>query len=1105
MAFPEDPLGTKVAFKIEGVWTDVTTYAQLRDIITHRRGRTPDGQAVDPATCSLTLRSPNGLFSNRNPRSEYFGKLPRNAPMRVSVRAGQQSLVLPDDSPTARATTPSATALNIAGNLDARIEVSLLNWQTGAEIELFGKYLTTGNQRSWQLSVSGNGGLTLRVSTDGGAVAGYLSTALVPVPPSGRLALRVTRDNATGLTTFYTSPSINGTWTQLGNSFTMPTGAIFASTAPLVVGDLDTVIFAGAQGSVYAAQLRNGINGTVVASVDFTTQTIGATSFVDTTGLTWTLANGAAITNERTRFSGEYSDWPARWGNSGHLVLVEGEGSGVLRRLSQGTKALTSTLRRRIPSDSTLLAYWPMEDDAEATQAYSPTANVQPMRLTNFDMAADDSFYGSAPLPVVQVGATMAAQVPAPASGTGPWQVELVYLVPTAPSSLATFFEMALIGGTATRMVVQLQTNNVRLYVYDGDGTQLLLLNSTAGANPNFFGSQNRFRVFARQNGSNVDVDMAWLNVSASGVFVTGSYAGTVGRVRSVNSSFGTGMDGTTMGHLAVFQATDTKIMDGADDGYLGETAAARLRRLSVEEDLPIVVTGVQSETARMGPQRPATLLEQLDQCAAADGGILVEDRDKIGLRYRGRTSFYNQVPVLTLPFASRSLTGVDPVEDDQALRNDVEVTRVGGSSGRVEVLEGPLSINAVGRYDDSVTLNVYSDDQTEPMAAWLAHLGTWDEARYPTITIRLHRAPGLIDTVLGITEGDVIRITDLPQGLPPGPVDLLVLGYTERIGVRTWEIDFVCAPAGPWFVGVVGADAYGRADTAGSVLTDPVDAVATTVGVLTTGEIRWVWSSGFPAEFPFDVRAGGEVWSVGAIASSLSDAFGRTASNGWGTADTGQVYGTGGGTAADFSVGSGYGVHVLSAANSSRRTFVTSGTADFDCYGSVTVSATAAGGSLFGALATRYTDANNVYLARAEFTTASTLVLSVRKRVGGTETELASFTPGIAYSAGTFYRVRFDGKGTRLRAKVWPAAGAEPGPWQIICSDGDLTASPLLGVYSISASGNTNGAAVQVRYDNLELVNPQTFTVTRAVNGVVKSQAAGTDVRLAYPARAAL
>ncbi|CAM5588930.1 hypothetical protein [Streptomyces purpurascens] len=1257
MAFPEDPLGAQTEFAIGGVWTDVTAYALTRGIITHKRGRTGEGQAVDPASCALTLKSPNGLFSNRNPRSEYFGKLLRNTRMRVSVRAGQQRLLLPDDAPTARATTPSATALNIAGNLDARIEVQLLNWQTGAEVELFGKYVSTGNQRSWQLSVAGNGGLSLRASTDGGAVASYLSTALVPVPPSGRLALRVTRDNATGLTTFYTAPSISGTWTQLGNSITMPTGAIFASTAPLTVGDLSDVQFAGAQGSVYAAQLRNGINGTVVASTDFTIPAIGATSFVDATGLTWTLANGATISNKRTRFYGEYSDWPQRWSGAGRLITVEGEGAGILRRLNQGKKPLASTLARRIPSDSTLLAYWPMEDDSEATQAYSPLPGVKPMKLSGFDMASDDTFGGSSPLPVVQPGATMSADVPPPAAGTGPWQVELVYRIPTAPGALATFFEVTTTG-TAVRWTVQVQTNNVQIKALDSDGTQLFFINSFPGVSPSFFGSENRVRIFARQNGGNVDVDVAWLNVAASGVFQTASFAGQVGTVRKISSPFGAGMEGTTIGHLAVFQATDTKIMDGADDGYQGETAAARLRRLSVEESLPILVTGVQGDTARLGPQRPAVLLEQLGQCEAADGGILVEDREQLGLRYRTRTSQYNQAPTLTVAYGSPALTGMEPTEDDMEIRNDLTVQRIGGSFGRAELLEGPLSVqdppDGIGRYEDSVGLNFFSDDQAEPMAWWLMYLGTWDEARYPTITLRLHRDPSLISAVLDLTEGDLFRITDLPDFLPPGPLDLLVVGYTERIGTRTWEIDLVCAPGAPWRVGVVEDPVLGRVDTDGSALAAAVDeddtaltvraldgitwvtalpaltanpylesdltgwfgnggtiarvaapepkpfeglwalrltpdgvaqfpnagstGVPVTVGqqYVISGWLRcatsrvvnlnmnwfqtggaylstsssglavtantWTWfeltatapasaltanaaptvptfppstdvlwthgvtirpAGGKPQEFPFDVQLGGETVTVDAITDAVFDTFGRTVAAGsWGQADSGQAWTVA--PSADHSVGAGYAVAAQPSTGIAHLALVPAPAADVDLYVDLAASALVTGASVFTGPVLRAVDNNNLYQCRLEITTTAGILLTVRKRVAGAETQLATYTSTLTHVAGTFYRVRFQVIGTALKAKVWLATDREPDLWQIEVTDTSLTAAASIGVRSFRNTGNTN-TGLETRFDNVRLANPQTWTVRRSRNGVIKPQTAGTDVRLATPTTLAL
>lgn len=1273
MAFPEDPLDAQVEFQIGGVWTDVTAYSLTRDIVTHQRGRRGEGQAVDPATCSLTLKSPNGLFSNRNPRSPYFRKLPRNTRMRVSVHAGAPALATPGGVGD-HASTPDVAALDIAGDIDIRFDATLLDWLgpgsgTLSTLELMAKLGLAAGSKSWFLATRSQL-LYFEWSADGTNTLSASSTVPLQLPASGRLAVRVTMDvdnGAGGRTiTFYTAPSgTAGPWTQLGAPVVQAgTTSIFNSATALKIGDATDVAFNRPIGRIHKAEVRSGIGGTAVANPDFTAQAIGATSFVDGAGRTWTLNGATTISTKRTRFFGEYSDWPPRWSGAGRLITVEGEGGGILRRLSQGKKLFASTLARRIPSDSTLLAYWPMEDDAEATQAYSPLAGVSPMKLTNFDMASDNSFAGSSPLPVVQVGATLAADVPAPTSGTGPWQVELVYRIPTAPSSLTTFFELTTTG-TATRWTLEVQTNNVRLKAFDGDGTEIMFINSTAGNSPSFFGSDNRVRIFARQNGANVNVDLAWLNVSASGVFQTGSFAGQVGRVRRISSTFGAGMEGTTIGHVAVFQATDTKIMDGADDGYQGETAATRLRRLSIEESLPIAVSGAQNDTALMGPQRPATLLDQLEQCAAADGGILVEDRERLGLRYRNRASQYNQTPVLTVPYTSSALAGMEPTEDDMGAGNDVTVQRIGGSAGRAELSEGALSVQdppaGIGRYETSVDLNLYADGQAEPMAWWLLHLNTWDEARYPTLTLRLHRDPSLIPAVLDLTEGDLIRITDLPDFLPPGPLDLLVQGYTERIGTRTWEIDLVCAPAGPYRVGVLEEIALDWVDTDGSELATAATDTAATLDLLTTEGLVWRPD---PYETPFDLLVGGEEvrvtaggrllnanpwfdsgisgWSaqnsafahstafvhpqglgslrvtpdgsgnfanavseltaVGSVvpgalyvasmwvyspngysdirpiinwhnaagtylsttagpsamavpagtwtflqqtltapasasmasvlanergtptagdvfyvwglrvtqpkASWLHDSFGRTVASDWGTSDAGPVWNrVGGGTAADYNVGSGYGAHVLATVDTSRRSAVTAPHATFDIYCDITTSALATGTeSLYGGVTARMQDASNMYLARLQFTTSNTIILSLRKIVADVQTELGTYTvAGVTHVAGQFIRVRFQGKGTALKAKAWLASAVEPSLWAIEATDSAITAANQYGMRSIRPSGNTNAASVEIRYDNVDVINPQVVSVDRARNEVSKAQVAGEDVALAYPTFLAL
>ena len=1108
MVFPDSPLGARSEFQIGGVWTDVTQHALSQSIITHTRGRTAEGQAVDPASCSLLLKSPAGLYSPRNPRSPYYQLIGRNTPMRVSIQAARRLVV--SGSAGSRATTPDNAALDITGDIDIRVDAALDNWGRDL-LEIAAKQDAVTDQRSWRLVQLGTGICELVWFTAGTAASGVSARSTVPLPALAgqRTALRVTVDvnnGAGGWTaTWYTAPTLAGPWTQLGAQVT-GTGvtSIFNSNAPLEIGDVAGMTIVPAAGAYYGLEVRNGINGTVVASPDFTALANGTTSFTDGAGRSWSVQGDAEVTDRWVRFCGEFSDWPPDWSANGDLIKVDGEGSGVLRRLQQGSSPLDSTLRRRIPSGNPI-AYWPMEEESGATRAYSPLAGVRPMTLTGVDWSSDGTLGGSQALPVVQPGATMSATVPAPASGTGPWQVEMVYRIPTAPGALATVYEIAATG-TGARYTLQVQTNNVQFKAFDADGTQLLFFNLTAGTTPNFFGGWNRVRVFASQNGGNVDVTLGWLNVSSPvGHFQNGSFAGTVGRVSKVSSAFGAGLDGMALGHLAVFQASDTKIFDGADDGFLGETATARVLRLAAEEGLPIAVAGIGTESMQMGPQRPATLLEILADCEAADGGILTEDRTRAGLRYRTRTSLYNQAPALTLAYGTPNLARpLEPVDEADYVRNSITVTRTGGSSASAELEDGPLSTqappNGVGLYEDSVDLNLYSDAQTEPVAGWRLHLGTWDEARYPTVRVRLHKAPELIPAVLALYEGDVIRITDLPDWLPPGPVDLIVQGYTERLGIYTWEIDFVCVPAGPWRVAVYDTDRY---DTSSSQLTTAATSTGTALTAITTDGPRWTTDAG---DLPFTVTVGGETMSVTAASSWLSDTFTRTVANGWGTPDTGSAWNTvGGGPSSDYSVGSGLGAQVLSTLDVSRRTAVTAVHGDFDIYCDITTSALATGDSLYGAVTARMLDASNMYLARLEFTTGNAVILSVRKIIADVQTQLGAFTLPVTHVAGTFIRVRFQGKGTLLQAKAWLASAAEPARWHVSATDSAITAANQIGTRSIRSTGNTNPGTVAIRYDNFTTVNPQIFTVSRSQNGIVKAQSAGTAVSLAQPAIRAL
>src|SRR5690606_6633114 len=119
----------------------------------------------------------------------------------------------------------------------------------------------------------------------------------------------------------------------------------------------------------------------------------------------------------------------------------------------------------------------------------------------------------------------------------------------------------------------------------------------------------------------------------------------------------------------------------------------------------------------------------------------------------------------------------------------------------------------------------------------------------------------------------------------------LIVQGVREEIGVRTWTVDFVCAPGSPWRVGVVEDEVLGRVDTDGSQLAASATASDTALLVQATEGPVWALSSTYPDDVPFDITVGGEVMTVSAIADSVVDAFGRTVAAGWGAADSGQAW----------------------------------------------------------------------------------------------------------------------------------------------------------------------------------------------------------------------
>lgn len=201
-----------------------------------------------------------------------------------------------------------------------------------------------------------------------------------------------------------------------------------------------------------------------------------------------------------------------------------------------------------------------------------------------------------------------------------------------------------------------------------------------------------------------------------------------------------------------------------------------------------------------------------------------------------------------------------------------------------------------------------------------------------------------------------------------------------------------------------------------------------------------------------------------------IYDTFTRTVSGGWGVSDSGHTWTTSGGSTTDFSVSGSQALASAGSVNVSRWGTLPTGQPDFDVTASFATDKLATGGSHFCSLAGRYTDVDNCYLARLEFTTTQVVNLTIRQRVAGTETLIGStITTGLTHAAGTRFSVRFRSSGTSLMAKAWLTSGSEPGSWTDTVTDSSITTGYRVGVRSILSSSNTNTLPVTYTVDGFQ------------------------------------
>lgn len=828
------------------------------------------------------------------------------------------------------------------------------------------------------------------------------------------------------------------------------------------------------------------------------------------------------------RFWGEISSWPTRWDLTGTDIWVEAEAAGLMRRLNQGAAATRSVIYNAItdPQLTGLIAYWPCEDAATADRIESDMVNGSPMLLEGApDLAAFDRFGASDPLPDFTGFSAVGGVTKYDTTSVTSLQVRFLMYIPPE-GGLGDLEEIVRITVDDTTYATRYwdicynhpadtpsygTRGTLKVDAKDGDEAALGLGGTTFGT-MDTRGRFLRVSLELSNNGANLAGTLRTLNLltgeTDSAAFTEAST--NVARVLNVQIAPDTLLSSAGASHVVVGHVTvQTTITDLTDLGEAvdpsGEAAGRRVQRLCNEAGIPFEGIGDLDSTALMGGQSRSKPVELMREAELADAGMLFETLSVFGMGYRTRESMLNQAPAITLSYPANQLSEVpEPVDDDQNTRNKVTASLEGGASKTAELDTGSMGTSdpptGIGVYGEDVTLNLKDATTLEDQAYWRLQLGTVDEARFPQISVNLARSqfvdnPALKWQALGVRTGDRLLLQDPPEWLPPDDISQLVLGLSETIDRFEHKITWFCAPESPWRTGVLEDEVFSRIDTDGSAVYAAATSVATTLYVAPTG-IGGLWTTD-DADFPFDVRVAGEVMTVTDITHTGSDDFTRSVSNDWGTSSGGDTW-TVSGTATDFSVNGTQGVVTLAASPTSVRVMtLIEELADVEVLVTMSVSQVATGASIVPTVLLRFQNASDFYRGRLHFGVSGGLFTSITR---GTTQVGSTTTLPWTYSANDQFYVRVNVTGNRIRVRAWPIAEPEPIAWH---SDETIGAGNIptgdVGLTASAFSGNTN-VSPQLIFDDFQILNPQKFTVTRSVNGVVKAQTAGADLRLAYP-----
>lgn len=193
------------------------------------------------------------------------------------------------------ASTPDtvANSTGVSGDFDIRAKLTLADWTPASNMAIAAKW-NSGSTRSWRLMISSSG---IQFSyTRFGSTIISTTTRQTGLTDGTTGWVRIARVRSTGVTTYYASTD-GSSWSSLGSSTADAGGGFYDTSGNLTIGTQEEFTTTMFNGKIHYFEMRDGIDGTVVAKFDAEAVTPAGTrnpsSVVSSTGETWTI-NGSA-------------------------------------------------------------------------------------------------------------------------------------------------------------------------------------------------------------------------------------------------------------------------------------------------------------------------------------------------------------------------------------------------------------------------------------------------------------------------------------------------------------------------------------------------------------------------------------------------------------------------------------------------------------------------------------------------------------------------------------------------------------------------------------------------------------------------------------------